>query len=62
MNAGILQAEKMVLIDRAEEHGHLSVDDDGSLRLTQKGWHWYETHSATREVLQWLGSAETAFT
>lgn len=37
-NAGILPAEMMPLIDRAEERGYLSVDDDGSLRLTQEGW------------------------
>jgi len=43
-NAGMLRAEMLPLIDRAEEHGHMSVDD-GSIRLTQKGWRWYETHN-----------------
>ncbi len=43
-NAGMLPAEMMPLIDRAEDHDFLSVDDNRSLRLMQKGWRRYETH------------------
>jgi hypothetical protein len=46
-NAGIALVELQPLIAMAEEKGYLSIDDDGSVRLTQKGWRWYETYNPT---------------
>jgi hypothetical protein len=44
-NAAIALVELQPLIDMAEEKGYLSVDDDGSVRLTQRGWRWYEKYN-----------------
>ncbi len=43
-NTGIARVQLQPLIDRAEEKNYLSIDNDGSVLLTQKGWRWYETH------------------
>ncbi len=44
-SSGIAFVELQPIIDMAEEKGYLSIDDDGSVRLTLKGWRWYETHN-----------------
>jgi hypothetical protein len=44
-NSGIALVELPPLIDKAEEKGYLSIGDDGSIHLTQKGWIWFEKHS-----------------
>jgi hypothetical protein len=43
-NADVMLDALMPLIDRAEADGYLTIDDDGALRLTLRGWRWYETH------------------
>ena len=44
--AGIAPDELVPLIDRGEADGHLAVDADGAVRLTLRGWRWYETRDS----------------
>lgn len=45
-HACIMPDELMLLIDRAEADDYLTIDDDGAVRLTLRGWRWYETRQS----------------
>jgi hypothetical protein len=44
--ADVARDDLPLLIDRAEADGYLTVDADGAVRLTLRGWRWYETRDS----------------